>query len=33
MVDTYGKAIIELLSHDVDPKEICKLLTLCDPVI
>jgi hypothetical protein len=31
-VDTYGKAIIELLSHDIDPKEICKMLSLCDPV-
>jgi hypothetical protein len=32
MVDTYGRAIIELLAHDVDPKEICTMLTLCDKV-
>ena len=32
MVDTYGRAIIELLAHDVDPKEICTMMSLCDKV-
>lgn len=29
LVDTYGPAIIQLLIHDIEPKEICSRLGLC----
>ena len=30
IVETYGKAIIEMMSSEVDPKEICSMMHLCD---
>lgn len=29
-VDTYGRAVIELLANGVDPKQVCTMLQLCD---
>ena len=33
VVETYGKAIVEMIASDVDPKEVCSLIQLCDNAV
>ena len=30
LVETYGPAIVEILSRDIDAKDVCTLMQLCD---
>jgi len=30
LVEVYGPAIVEILSRDIDPKDVCTLMQLCD---
>ena len=30
LVEVYGPAIVEILSRDIDPKDVCTLMQLCN---